>query len=174
MRRVRRLPLLLAAVGVAALVLPDAAPFSRRLVWNNSASVPLGLYAVGDAGALTVSDLVIVQPPAELEAQLVARGTIAPGVRLVKRVAALPPQTVCRSGSDISIDGARVAAAQVTDRRGRTLPSWQGCRTLGADAVFLLNADAPDSFDGRYFGPLPRSAVVGRAIPLWTFGGPKP
>jgi hypothetical protein len=22
--------------------------------------------------------------------------------------------------------------------------------------------------DGRYFGPLPRSSVIGRALPVWT------
>ena len=33
--------------------------------------------------------------------------------------------------------------------------------------VFLLNAD-PRSLDSRYFGPLPASAVVGRAQAVWT------
>jgi hypothetical protein len=32
-----------------------------------------------------------------------------------------------------------------------------------------MNRDAPDSLDGRYFGPLPLSTVVGRAVPVWTF-----
>ncbi|PZQ20169.1 MAG: conjugal transfer protein, partial [Sphingopyxis macrogoltabida] len=32
----------------------------------------------------------------------------------------------------------------------------------------LLNPDHPDSLDGRYFGPLRASAVLGRAIPILT------
>ena len=50
--------------------------------------------------------------------------------------------------------------------RGRPLPVWQGCRTLGTGELLLLNPDHPDSLDGRYFGPLPASAVIGRATPL--------
>ena len=31
-----------------------------------------------------------------------------------------------------------------------------------------MNWDVPDSLDGRYFGPIPASSVIGRALPLWT------
>jgi type IV secretory pathway protease TraF len=40
---------------------------------------------------------------------------------------------------------------------------------LAGDEVFLMNWDEPASLDGRYFGPIPLHAVVGRAVPLWTF-----
>jgi type IV secretory pathway protease TraF len=32
-----------------------------------------------------------------------------------------------------------------------------------------MNWDEPASLDSRYFGPLPLTTVVGRAVPLWTF-----
>ncbi len=31
-----------------------------------------------------------------------------------------------------------------------------------------MNWQVRDCLDGRYFGPLPASAVIGRAIPLYT------
>jgi type IV secretory pathway protease TraF len=31
-----------------------------------------------------------------------------------------------------------------------------------------MNWQSEDSFDGRYFGPLPVSTIAGRADPLWT------
>jgi type IV secretory pathway protease TraF len=34
--------------------------------------------------------------------------------------------------------------------------------------IFLMNGQVRDSLDGRYFGPIPASSVIGRAIPLWT------
>jgi type IV secretory pathway protease TraF len=40
------------------------------------------------------------------------------------------------------------------------------CRTLRTGQVLLLNPAVPDSFDGRYFGILPASTLLGRASPL--------
>ena len=34
-----------------------------------------------------------------------------------------------------------------------------------------MNPGVPDSLDGRYFGPLPASSIIGRAVPLWTDEG---
>jgi type IV secretory pathway protease TraF len=39
---------------------------------------------------------------------------------------------------------------------------------LSGGEFFALNADISTSLDGRYFGPLPLSSVIGRAIPVWT------
>ena len=32
----------------------------------------------------------------------------------------------------------------------------------------MLCRSAPGSFDGRYFGPIARAQVIGRANPVWT------
>jgi type IV secretory pathway protease TraF len=32
-----------------------------------------------------------------------------------------------------------------------------------------MNWDEPSSLDGRYFGTLAASSIIGRAEPLWTF-----
>lgn len=45
---------------------------------------------------------------------------------------------------------------------------WQGCRRIGEDEVFLMNGAVPDSFDGRYFGPISTTAIIGKAHLLWT------
>ena len=55
-----------------------------------------------------------------------------------------------------------------SDRMGRPLPQWEGCESLGAGEFFLLMADAPDSFDGRYFGVIQRHDIIGRLVALWT------
>src|SRR5690606_31543249 len=54
------------------------------------------------------------------------------------------------------------------DRIGRALPVWQGCRGSPDGQLILMNLDAPDSLDRRYFGPIPATAVIARALPLWT------
>ncbi|WP_260929129.1 S26 family signal peptidase [Novosphingobium sp. 9] len=88
-------------------------------------------------------------------------------VPLLKRIAALGDDKVCRFGDAITINGRTAARALARDSHHRALPAWQGCHRLGADEVFVLNA-APDSFDSRYFGAVPRASVIARAIPLLT------
>ncbi|MGV3730575.1 MAG: S26 family signal peptidase [Sphingopyxis sp.] len=145
-------------------------PPRPRLVWNASASVPVGLYRI-DAAAPALGDVVAVAPPPAVAAWLARRGYLPAGTPLLKHVAALPGTLVCRSGSEIFVGGRRAATARTADRRGRELPRWTGCRTLRTGEIYLLNA-APDSLDGRYFGPLPAAGVIGRARPIVTRAAP--
>ncbi len=161
---------LLVAMMLSAVVTVATAVWRPipRLVWNASASVPVGLYAVRSTGQLTIDEMVVAIPPEPL-ASFLADGQYLPkGLPLIKHVAALPGQCVCRVGLTVSIDGSVRATARRRDHAGRTLPIWSGCRSIAPDEVFLLNASEPASLDGRYFGPLPSSSVIGRAVPLWT------
>jgi conjugative transfer signal peptidase TraF len=139
-----------------------------RFLWNASESVPIGLYRLRPVGNLAVTDLVVVQPPESL-ATFLADGHYLPrGIPLLKRVLALPGQTVCRDHLAVTIDKIELGAAREHDGRGRPLPVWQGCREIADGEVFLMNWQSADSLDGRYFGVLPTSAIIGRAEPLWT------
>jgi len=155
------------AVAVIGTMLgPKPAP---RFVWNVSESVPTGLYQVQPVRHLIVTMLVVAYPPEPLATFLADSGYLPRDVPLIKRILALPGQTVCRTGPTIAVNGIEVGAARDRDRRGRALPVWEGCRAVAGDEVFLMNWDEPASLDGRYFGPIPLHAVVGRAVPLWTF-----
>ncbi|MEQ8451144.1 MAG: S26 family signal peptidase [Nitratireductor sp.] len=151
------------AIGVSASV--SVTPW---LLWNASVSAPVGLYLIQSDERFEVPDLVAVAPPAPLAHMLDQRGYLPLGVPLLKRIVALPGQQVCRHGHVVTVDGNAMAEARDLDRAGRALPVWQGCQSIGDGEVFLLNWQHPDSLDGRYFGPLPQSAVIGRAIPLLT------
>jgi conjugative transfer signal peptidase TraF len=156
--------------AAAALVAATAGEKPVPLfVWNASESVPIGLYRVQPAGRLIVTDLVVAFPPEDLANRLAENGYRPRGVPLIKRVLALPGQIVCREKLTITVDGIEMGAARARDRRGRVLPSWQGCRTLAQGEVFLMNWDEPASLDSRYFGPLPLTTIAGRGEPVWTF-----
>ena len=154
--------------GVSAAVLPLTTDPSPRLIWNASASVPIGLYVVKPANQLQLNNLVVVRPPEDAAAFLAEGGYLPRGVPILKHIVALPGQTVCRFGSAISVDAVAVGDARDRDSHGRALPVWQGCRIVAAGDVFLMNWQSEDSLDGRYFGPLPTTTIVGRADPLWT------
>lgn len=150
------------ATGLTALFHP-----SPRLIWNASASVPVGLYRIRSAGTLHVGELVVAMPPEPLAGYLADRGYLPEGVPLLKHILALAGQTVCRTGDTITVDGATVGRALASDWRGRKMPIWKGCQVLATGRVFLMNVQSAHSLDGRYFGPIAASAIVGRAVPLW-------
>ena len=154
-----------AALGIAIAGLVPTVP---RLVWNESASVPIGFYTVAPAERIEVPDLVAIMPPEPFASFMAERGYVARDVPLLKRVFGLPGQQLCREGRAITVDGVPLGEARDRDSLGRDLPVWQGCRTIAEGEMFLMNLDVGDSLDGRYFGPFPASAVIGRAIPLFT------
>jgi conjugative transfer signal peptidase TraF len=151
-----------------ALVLSTMGEATPAYIWNASKSVPVGLYELQPAGGLAVTELVAVRPPEPLATFLDLNGYLPIGVPMLKRVLALPGQTVCRKGLTISVDGIDMGDALSRDSRGRPLPAWQGCRVVGANELFLMNWQSEDSLDGRYFGFVPNSSVIGKALPVWT------
>ncbi len=154
-----------AALGIS---IPAFMDMSKKLIWNASASVPVGLYAVQPPHGIKIADLAVVVAPEPVARFLEDGGYIPRGVPLMKRVLALPGQKVCRKNLIVTVDGIAKGTARKHDRSGRDLPIWQGCRTIAMDEVFLMNGQSADSLDGRYFGPLPASSIVGRATPLFT------
>jgi conjugative transfer signal peptidase TraF len=163
-----RCAIILTTFAATVLLLSTIGGAPPRYIWNASHSVPIGLYRVQPVSKLTVMELVAVQPPDLLAAFLDLNGYLPIGVPMLKRVLALPGQTVCRNGLTISVDGIDVGQAHERDGRGRSLPVWDGCRVIADDELFVMNWQTEDSLDSRYFGPLPASAVIGKAVPLWT------
>ena len=159
----------LTSLGAITIAASAVDVWPMRVLYNASASVPLGWYAVSAPEAIGPGDLVIVRTPEAVEQLMVERGLIGRGVPLVKRVGAVPGSTVCRDDVRVTIDGTPAAVARAADIFGRTLPHWSGCRRLGSRDVFLLNSGSPGSFDGRYFGPTPAHDIIGKASPLWTW-----
>src|SRR3954454_5112194 len=153
------------AAALSATIVLEPLPL---YIWNASASVPIGLYRLRPADQFHVTELVAVQPPEPLATFLDLNGYLPIGVPMLKRVLALPGQTVCRIGLTISVDDIAMGEARDRDGRGRPLPKWQGCRVVGDGELFMMNWQSDDSLDGRYFGFLPASAVIGSAIPVWT------
>lgn len=157
----------MAALGLLGLPILD--PPRPLLIYNASASAPLGFYRVLPAEPLRRGEFVLARTPDSVRELAAERDYLPATVPLVKRIAAVGGDTVCAIHRAITIDGRHVADQLVADSRGRPLPIWSGCQTLRPDEIFLLMQGVPDSFDGRYFGPIPVSAVIGRLVPLWLW-----
>jgi len=157
----------IAFITVGTTALSTAIDLPPVLLWNASPSAPIGLYRLQSIDHLGPGDLVAVAVPDPIVAFIAERGYLPPNIPLLKHVAGLPGQIICRIGRSITVDGVTMGEAQVTDSLGRPLPIWQGCHQITSDEVFLMNPDAENSLDGRYFGPIPRNALLAEAIPIW-------
>jgi len=160
------LPILLLGLLLDLLAhAPAPACLADLAVVNESASLPRGVY-LRAGGAVATGSIVTVRPPPAARTYLDGLG--APSdVRLLKRVAAVAGDGACRAPGAVLVAGRRLAVRE-RDRRGAALPAWRGCRTLGADEVFVAG-DTSTSFDSRYFGPVRRTAVRGPYRPVLTW-----
>lgn len=157
---------LLAMAGFASLAWASFVRPMPRVIYNASASVPVGWYRIEPMRVPHVGDIVLVRLPAVPAALAARRGYLPSGIPLLKRIGARAPQEVCNRGGIVRIDGAPVTTTLPVDGAGRRLEAWRSCRRLRQGELFLLSTGNPASFDSRYFGPVPVSAVIGRAQPL--------
>ncbi|HYC95367.1 MAG TPA: S26 family signal peptidase [Sphingomicrobium sp.] len=168
-RRQRRRRLKLTVlIGAAAVPLLASItwPPPVLLLWNASASAPIGLYRVHREGPPRRGDTVVAWTPAPARSLASRRRYLPANVPLVKRVAAAGGDRVCAGGKEVSINGRLVAMRQQSDPAGRRMPWWVGCRALQRNEYLLL-MDSPASFDGRYFGLTRGSEILGIAELLW-------
>lgn len=161
----------LAAAGSAAIATALIAtllwPPAPHLVWNASASSPIGLYHVGTAEGVRPGDMVIAWPPEDARELGAERHYLPRNVPLVKRVAAAAGDRVCAIGEAIFVNGRLAALRRAVDPSGRPMPWWTGCEEVRGGDLFLLTPGAPEAFDGRYFGVTRSDLIVGRARLLW-------
>ena len=158
----RKLVIAISALAVAAIAAKPCINPVPIVVWNASNSVPIGWYFVSKRQP-NLGEIAVIRPPEWIEIYASARGYLPLQIPLLKHVRAIEMSFVCRFGQYVFIDGKLVARAKYLDTKHRVLPVWKGCRTLKSDEVFVLGMHR-DSFDGRYFGPINRTQVLGTAV----------
>jgi len=158
------------APGLLRAVSPQPAAVPR-LVYNATDSVPRGFYVIA-AQPPDIGNLVLTRLPASGARLAAERGYLPAGVPLIKPIAASYGDHVCVRDGKVRINGHVVARTLAADSKDRPLAAWSGCRLLAEGEWFLLSTDNPASFDSRYFGPIPRTAAYGLAVPLWVWSAP--
>ena len=158
------LPPLLGILAGIALAIAPYLPKHPLLVWNASPSVPIGLYRIAQV-LPRLNDLALVQLTGPTAMLADRRGYLPRSAYLLKPVAAVAGDRVCRFGTHVLVRGRLAALALARDSVGRHMPTWHGCRTLHSGELFLL-AENPASFDSRYVGPVRTEHLAGRAVLL--------
>ena len=94
---------------------------------------------------------------------------------LVKRVIALPDQTIYSSGNSIYVNGRLLAEPYLPqyDPLGPPIASSQHPYRVPAGEFYVLGDNRADSCDSRYWGPITGSSMIGKVVlTLWHDGHP--
>lgn len=159
-------------VGVALLVSLAALglchTFLRgRLLLNITPSIPRGVYWISGVSPQR-GDLVTFPIPDSVRALVYERQYVPREIELLsKPVVAIGGDEVCIRDHRLIVNGDFVANVLDLDRKGRPMPRYSGCATLGGDDLFVATHH-DRSFDSRNFGPIPRAALRGTLTPLLT------
>ncbi len=137
---------------------------------NLSRSMPLGVYKfIPFNGDLKVEDLVIFDVPQQARPYVYGRGWLPKGWLLIKKVGALPGEKVTITNDSIKIRDVYVGPVFETDTEGKPLPRLRGSFIIPENHFLPIATYIQNSFDGRYFGPVSKTLIRGKAIPIVTF-----
>lgn len=166
----------IAALGGALALVAGAWAAGARI--NATPSMPMGVWRVGPAGTVRPGDVVTFCLPSGAAAdQARRRGYVGPGdcpdglEPLIKPVAATPGSAVTVAPGGLSVDGTALpsTAQQALDSAGRPLLAMAPGRYLVPPGfVWVASGHVPNSWDSRYFGPVPVGNMLGTARPLWV------
>jgi signal peptidase I len=94
---------------------------------------------------------------------------------LVKRVIALPGQTIYSAGSSIYVNGRLLAEPYLPryDPLGPPIASKEHPYRVPTGEFYLLGDNRADSCDSRYWGPVKGSSLIGKVVlTFWHDGHP--
>jgi len=171
-RRGRALAQTAATVLIAVLLAALVRTFAFQTFWIPSSSmVPtLGVYdrIVVQKAFFTWRDVregdivVFSHPPRD-------RCGGPPDADLVKRVIALPGQTIYSSGNSVYVNRRLLAEPYLPPREplGPPIASRQHPYRVPAGEFYLLGDNRANSCDSRYWGPIKGSTIIGKAVLVW-------
>ncbi|MBK8177257.1 MAG: S26 family signal peptidase [Rhodospirillales bacterium] len=153
-----------ALFSCAALTAAVSETVGWNLKFNSSPSLPRGWYVRSNQPIARGGLVWFRLPPVMADYVASVPGMAAwyadPENGLLKPVAAVAGDTICRDGLAFSINGHVVGTALPFGPSGRPLPVWSGCRRLAVGEIAVFSDRIPDSDDSRYYGAIAATAAV--------------
>ena len=164
----------LSAVGVSLIAL-SSIERDPKILYNPSPSAAIGWYEITPVDEFLVGDLVAAWLPKEAESTASARGYLPANTPIIKTIVARPGGVFCIENELLKIVDQPDRPIHVTDGQGREMPVLlDGCRSLGEWEYLIVSDHIDNSFDSRYFGPVIRSDIIGKAGYLGLVEGLEP
>jgi signal peptidase I len=120
------------------------------------------------ASPIRTGEIVVFRPARDLPCSVVG----SRGGDLVRRVVALPGDTIWSSSNTIFVNGRPLSDHGWYDDRFGQLGFTPIARTtLGRDHYYVMADNRSDACDSRAFGPISKSSIVGAGIAIVTRSG---
>jgi conjugative transfer signal peptidase TraF len=167
-----------AFVVIAALIAGGLASANAAgLRINATSSMPRGLWRLAaDDRTPSKKDIIAVCPPdGPITALARKRGYIGAGrcpnglEPLLKPVVAVAGDQVTVSAAGITVNGQNLPQSVPLrlDSAGRPIEAYSfGAYRVPPGMAWIVSGYSPNSFDSRYFGPVPVANIEGRAMPV--------
>lgn len=139
-----------------------------HVVYSATASMPWGFYFVSPIKNITRYDIVEFIPPIAILNFVKEHHWIPQSGLMIKYVFAVPGDEVCVRDAAVWINNKKIGKVYRFYAHGQLLPQSKICGRLRSDQYFVLSTKKERSFDGRYFGAISVSNILGRAIPIYT------
>lgn len=161
---------LAASAGLASLL-------NLRITLTDS-SAPAGVYRLIANARVRRGTLVAACLPQTIAEEGLTRGYLRPGdcpagtEPVAKLVGALPGDAVTVELEGVAVNGVNLPDSRtaVHDSAGRRLAHVSfGPRTVSSGQVWLFGFNDRRSWDSRYFGPVPITAIRGSLKPILTW-----
>jgi conjugative transfer signal peptidase TraF len=136
---------------------------------NLSHSVPPGFYKILPHSKIRTGDLVIFDPPQGARPYIYGRRWLPNNWPLIKYVGAQEGDTYAVQDGVFTVNAKYIGPVYEQDSNGKALPNHGGRRRVERNAFLPVSTHINNSFDGRYFGTVPLSAIRGKLKPIWTF-----
>ena len=151
--------------------------YAAGLRVNTTPSIPLGVYRLTDEPLIKGAYVLFCPPPVAVFVMAKERGYVGAGFcpggygQLMKRLVAAKNDRVTITAEGVAVNGQRLPLSKLikVDGGGRPLPHYAKSWVLGSTEVLVMSDSNSGSFDGRYYGSIQRSQIVGVIRPVFTW-----
>lgn len=164
LKNLRPITIVLVVILTLQLMVLTLKKSGYGITYTKSSSMPQGWYLVVPAKNLQRNDIVVFLPPKNTRDFLSQQHWGPKNNLLLKYVMGLPGNLACKYNHYLWINQQKIAPLLVFYAPHKKLPQNNFCRQLTNDEYLLLSTKITRSFDGRYFGPVKRENIMGKAI----------
>lgn len=164
------LVLLLIVFLVTALLISVADYLPKEFIYNETSSMPIGWYKIiaynPNENQLKKGDIVVFNLPQGISNMIYKRGYLEnKNEKLLKYITGVYGDGFCVDSDKLIINNKKYVIEKY-DTHGRLLPKMQTGKYVIKKGNIMTLTDVNNSFDSRYFGEVPITAIKYKVVPF--------